>query len=420
MTCINEYINNNCIITEDYQKTLYILEELQLFFINNEITITLDIADKLLKSNQILYTLISEIVTKNYTTILDGDVEILFDDENTLTLIESYCNINNIIKKEEIIIDNYSQNLVKQYFRTLNSLNPLTKEEQLQLIKKIKNGDNEAREKLIESNLKLVVSIAKKYLHKGLDFMDLIQEGNYGILQAIENYDLSYDVKFSTYAVYWIKFSIYNSLVETGRTIRIPSYLYNKVIKYITIENQLKQELERTVSVEEVAERMNISKEKALEYEKLKTDVISLNTIIDTKEDKQLQDTIKSIQNDVEDKIFIENMQTEVRKIYENCGLNDIEKAVLALRYYKTNENIITLKEISKKYNISRERIRQIEWNALKKIRKFQLTNRLTDFTYNPSENLKKLYKWREFYLNYPNSYKFIEEDIESKKKVKK
>ena len=412
-------INTNFIITDDYQKTLYTLEELQLYFINNEITITTDIADKLLKINLNLYNLIGEIVTKNYTLISDGDIELLFDDENILALIKSYCNINNITKNEEELedVDNYSQNIVKQYLRTLNEFSPLSKEEQFLLIKKIKNGDNNARQKLIESNLKLVVSIAKKYLHRGLEFMDLIQEGNYGILIAIDKYDLNYDVKFSTYAVYWIKSAIYEALVKTSRTIKLPNYTYDKLMKYIIMRNKLKTELGKEVSIEEISEYMNIPVEKALKYEKLRTHIISLNSKVGTEDDIELQDTIEGTLNISEDKIFIENLQTLVRTIYESCDLSDIEKEVVIFRYCVSDDNKKTLEELGKKYNLSRERVRQIEWNALKKLRKHELTKKLIFFTDNPDENLKKLYKWKAIYLKHPSSYKSIEEDIEYKKR---
>lgn len=258
------------------------------------------------------------------------------------------------------------KDLISYYLEDIRNYEILKKDEEIELLKKAKAGDNEAKNKLIVSNLRLVVNVAKNYVNRGLSLIDLISEGNFGLIYAIEKFDMNKGFRFSTYAVWWIKQSITKAIICKGRGIRIPSYKYDllsKVNRYV-----LKRVREYGVypTVDEISEELEIEKEKIEEIMVAFQDPMSLSMSIG--DDIRLEDVIADGEdNTLEDSIIEEIQRSEVRQIVK--VLADREKQILKLRFGLDGEEIHTLEEIGQTFNITRERVRQIEKKTLHKLK---------------------------------------------------
>jgi len=258
------------------------------------------------------------------------------------------------------------RSLISLYLEDIRKYKILDKEEELELLKKIKEGEAEAKNQLILSNLRLVVNVAKGYTNKGLSFIDLISEGNFGLIHAIEKFDVEKGFRFSTYAVWWIKQAISKSVINKGRDIRIPSYRYdllNKVNRYIM--SKLKED-GFYPNIEKISKELEIPQDKVEKIMLDFQDTMSLNMSIG--EDIYLEDTLTSDNgNSLEDRV-IEDMEREQVIEYVN-SLNEREKEILKLRFGLDGYEIHTLEEIGSSFNITRERVRQIEKRTLQKLR---------------------------------------------------
>lgn len=258
------------------------------------------------------------------------------------------------------------RDLISYYLEDIRKYKILEKDEEIELLKRAKTGDVEAKNKLILSNLRLVVNVAKSYVNRGLSLIDLISEGNFGLIYAIEKFDMDKGFRFSTYAVWWIKQSITKAIICKGRGIRIPSYKYDllsKVNRYV-----LKRVREDGVypTVEEISEELKIEKDKIEEIMMAFQDPMSLSMSIG--DDIQLEDIIADgEENTLEDSIIEEIGRAEVRQIVK--VLDEREKQILRLRFGLDGEEIHTLEEIGQTFNITRERVRQIEKKTLQKLR---------------------------------------------------
>ena len=268
---------------------------------------------------------------------------------------------------------------VRMYFKEIGKVPLLTADEERELAIRIENGDEEAKKKLCESNLRLVVSIARRYLNRGLSFLDLIQEGNLGLIKAVEKFDYSKGYKFSTYATWWIRQAITRSIADQARTIRIPVHMVETINKLIRISRQLLQELGREPSAEEIAKEMGISVEKVREIKKISQDPVSLETPIGEEEDSHLGDFIpdEDIPSPVEAAAY-SMLQKQLREVLDT--LSEREKKVLILRFGLDDGRPRTLEEVGKEFNVTRERIRQIEAKALRKLRHPSRSKKLKDY----------------------------------------
>ncbi|OPX87091.1 MAG: RNA polymerase sigma factor SigA [Pelotomaculum sp. PtaB.Bin117] len=268
---------------------------------------------------------------------------------------------------------------VRMYLKEIGRVPLLTSEEEVDLAKRMENGDEEAKRRLAEANLRLVVSIAKRYVGRGMLFLDLIQEGNLGLIKAVEKFDYRKGYKFSTYATWWIRQAITRAIADQARTIRIPVHMVETINKLIRVSRQLLQELGREPSPEEIAKEMNISEDKVREIIKIAQEPVSLETPIGEEEDSHLGDFIEDheARAPAEEASFtlLREQLDEVLKT-----LTDREQRVLRLRFGLDDGRARTLEEVGQKFGVTRERIRQIEAKTLRKLRHPSRSKKLKDY----------------------------------------
>jgi RNA polymerase primary sigma factor len=268
---------------------------------------------------------------------------------------------------------------VRMYLKEIGRIDLLTAEEEVELAKGIEAGDEEARRRLAEANLRLVVSIAKRYVGRGMLFLDLIQEGNLGLIKAVEKFDYRKGYKFSTYATWWIRQAITRAIADQARTIRIPVHMVETINKLVRINRQLLQELGRDPTPEEIAAEMDIPPERVREIMKIAQEPVSLETPIGEEEDSHLGDFIEDEDAlaPAEAASFI-LLKEQLEEVLET--LTPRERDVLRLRFGLIDGRARTLEEVGQKFNVTRERIRQIEAKALRKLRHPTRSKKLKDY----------------------------------------
>ncbi|MGI6089049.1 RNA polymerase sigma factor RpoD [Bilifractor porci] len=268
---------------------------------------------------------------------------------------------------------------VRMYLKEIGKVPLLTAEEEIELAKRMEQGDEEAKKRLAEANLRLVVSIAKRYVGRGMLFLDLIQEGNLGLIKAVEKFDYRKGYKFSTYATWWIRQAITRAIADQARTIRIPVHMVETINKEIRVSRQLLQELGREPTPEEIAEEMNISVDRVREILKISQEPVSLETPIGEEEDSHLGDFIQDDNVPAPADAAANTMLKE--QLEEVLGtLTEREQKVLRLRFGLDDGRARTLEEVGKEFNVTRERIRQIEAKALRKLRHPSRSRKLKDY----------------------------------------
>lgn len=268
---------------------------------------------------------------------------------------------------------------VRMYLREIGKIPLLTFEQELDLAQKILEGDEEAKQKLSESNLRLVVSIAKKYVGRGMLFLDLIQEGNMGLIKAVEKFDYTKGFKFSTYATWWIRQAITRAIADQARTIRIPVHMVETINKLIRTSRNLLQQLGREPTPEEIAQEMEIPLEKVIEIQKIAQDPVSLETPIGEEEDSHLGDFIQDEDSPApHDAASYTLLKEQLEEVMNT--LTPREAKVLKLRFGLEDGKSRTLEEVGREFNVTRERIRQIEAKALRKLRHPSRSKKLRDY----------------------------------------
>lgn len=268
---------------------------------------------------------------------------------------------------------------VRMYLKEIGKVPLLTAEEETELAKRMEQGDWEARKKLAEANLRLVVSIAKRYVGRGMLFLDLIQEGNLGLIKAVEKFDYRKGYKFSTYATWWIRQAITRAIADQARTIRIPVHMVETINKLIRVSRQLLQEYGREPTTEEIAKEMDLSVEKVRQIQKISMDPVSLETPIGEEEDSHLGDFIPDENVPVPvDAATFTMLREQLDEVLES--LTEREKKVLILRFGLDDGRARTLEEVGKEFNVTRERIRQIEAKALRKLRHPSRSRKLKEY----------------------------------------
>lgn len=268
---------------------------------------------------------------------------------------------------------------VKMYLKEIGKIDLLTAEEEVILAKEMEAGSNFAKQRLAEANLRLVVSIAKRYVGRGLQFLDLIQEGNMGLMKAVDKFDYTKGFKFSTYATWWIRQAITRAIADQARTIRIPVHMVETINKLVRVQRQLIQDLGREPTNEEIAEEMGIDVEKVRDVRKIAQEPVSLETPIGEEEDSHLGDFIEDDSAVAPDDAANFTMLREQLNQVLNT-LSERERKVLELRFGLTDGTPRTLEEVGKEFDVTRERIRQIEAKALRKLKHPSRSTKLKDF----------------------------------------
>lgn len=268
---------------------------------------------------------------------------------------------------------------VRMYLKEIGKVPLLTPDEEIELAKRMENGDQEAKKKLTEANLRLVVSIAKRYVGRGMLFLDLIQEGNLGLIKAVEKFDYSKGFKFSTYATWWIRQAITRAIADQARTIRIPVHMVETINKLIRVHRQLLQELGRDPLPEEIAKEMGLSEDKVREIQKIAQEPVSLETPIGEEEDSHLGDFIPDDDAPAPAEAAAFTLLKE-QLIEVLDTLTPREEKVLRLRFGLDDGRARTLEEVGREFNVTRERIRQIEAKALRKLRHPSRSKKLKDY----------------------------------------
>ena len=268
---------------------------------------------------------------------------------------------------------------VRMYLKEIGKVPLLTADEEIELAQRMEEGDEEAKKRLAEANLRLVVSIAKRYVGRGMLFLDLIQEGNLGLIKAVEKFDYRKGYKFSTYATWWIRQAITRAIADQARTIRIPVHMVETINKLIRVSRQLLQELNREPTPEEIAKEMNMPVDRVREILKISQEPVSLETPIGEEEDSHLGDFIKDENVPVPDKAAAYTLLREdLDEVLKT--LTEREQKVLCLRFGLEDGRARTLEEVGKEFNVTRERIRQIEAKALRKLRHPSRSRKLRDY----------------------------------------
>ena len=311
-----------------------------------------------------------------------GGIDLLPDDFDEEPNIEDLKEVEEL-KLDEITDTSYEgisvDDPVRMYLREIGKIPLLTFDEELNLAKRILEGDEEAKQKLAESNLRLVVSIAKKYVGRGMLFLDLIQEGNMGLIKAVEKFDYTKGFKFSTYATWWIRQAITRAIADQARTIRIPVHMVETINKLIRTSRNLLQQMGREPTPEEIAKEMEIPVEKVVEIQKIAQDPVSLETPIGEEEDSHLGDFIQDEDSPApHDAASYTLLKEQLEEVMNT--LTPREAKVLKLRFGLEDGKSRTLEEVGKEFNVTRERIRQIEAKALRKLRHPSRSKKLRDY----------------------------------------
>ena len=303
--------------------------------------------------------------------ILDDDMDIdKLDDEEEVELDKIDLSVPEGVSIEDP---------VRMYLKEIGKVSLLTADEEIELAQRMEKGDENAKKRLAEANLRLVVSIAKRYVGRGMLFLDLIQEGNLGLIKAVEKFDYRKGYKFSTYATWWIRQAITRAIADQARTIRIPVHMVETINKLIRVSRQLLQELGREPSPEEIAEEMDMSVDRVREILKISQEPVSLETPIGEEEDSHLGDFIQDDNVPVPADAAAFTLLKE--QLIEVLGtLTEREQKVLRLRFGLDDGRARTLEEVGKEFNVTRERIRQIEAKALRKLRHPSRSRKLKDY----------------------------------------
>ena len=314
-----------------------------------------------------------------YNSLVDAGIEIVSEDANDTEASAEEITDDTLVENITLSKDIKINDPVRMYLKEIGRIPLLTSDEEFENARRALEGDEEAKRILAESNLRLVVSIAKRYVGRGMLFLDLIQEGNIGLMKAVDKFDPEKGYKFSTYATWWIRQAITRALADQARTIRVPVHMVETINKLARVQRQLTQDLNREPTDEEIAKKLGISVDKVREVYKISQDPVSLETPIGEEDDSHLGDFIRD-----ERTVSPEEYATEELLKEELAGvlltLTDREEKVLRLRFGLDDGQCRTLEEVGQIFGVTRERIRQIEAKALRKLRHPSRSRKLKDF----------------------------------------
>ena len=422
---INGYVNYISSKASD-EKSLKVLNQLADFLLEYQFSSTPNKLISIIRYNTYLFNTIKYFVDHNKEKIINGKLGDLISNDLAVSFIEAYCMYNNIEIKEEYEdleelsdenVDDksifYSDDSVRMLLHEIGQYKVLSDEEQKELIKKMHEGDNSAREKLIQTNLRLVVSIVRKHLGRGVDLLDLFQEGSHGLMNAIDKFDLEKDTKLSTYATWWIRQAVTRSVSDNARTIRVPVHVLEKYNKAVAARNKLEVELGRTPKPEEIADFLDMKVDellKVLEYGN--NDPLSLNSVISDGEDTEFENFIPSNDMSLEDRTFEQEKMQNMMVLLQKSNLSEREMDIIIRRYGLIDGETKTLEELGRFYGVTRERVRQLENKALAKLRNPRYVREFASYTDDPEESMRRVQNFtKEYYKGPHNSKKFVAKD---------
>ena len=392
---LNKYINLNIMNTGKYEYAIKQFIKFCQFLKINDYVPSSNVIDSLLSDNKIISKVVGSVVEKNKKSILDGKIDFLFDDHFQLSIIESYCCLNNInMINDDLnfeLDDDYYKDSLNLYYNQIKDIPLLTKEEEKTLAIKIKNGDQEAKEKFITSNLRLVMAVARRYYDFGIPMQDLVQEGNIGLMIALDKFDPNKGYKFSSYAVYWIRQVIYRFIIRKSNLIKISANKADRLRWYKKNIWKLSKILNHIPSEDEIIEYLGLTQKEIDINNLLLEKPVSLNKVIN-EEDYALENLLLVDKNSVEDLVSEKILRDELFEAFKEAGLTEREKMILEQRYGFNYSEPKKLEEISKEFNITKERVRQLESFAINKIRRSsEAIEILSDYANKPDEIISKM-----------------------------
>ena len=398
---ISSYLDVKVPKVDSYESAMKALQKLDSFFSKYDFFMGRELLIDLLSNNEKFSSMTSYILKEKEKDIALGKSEDIFDSDFLIYTVKTYFELHGMpIKEREEEIDmigfdsSSDLDIVSLYINELNA--PLLSEdEEKALLVKIKQGDMEAREKFIESNLRLVVSVAKKFLGRGVPFLDLVQEGNLGLMKAIDKFDLSYDVRFSTYAVYRIKMFVSKAIADQSRNIRVPISRQDELYSYMTKIDNLEKKFGMNLSIDEISMMLGKSVDKIRELESLKNDTVSINALVGKDNDTELGEFLSTSES-IEDEVIDSFLPEQIMELLKKSKLSEREKDVLLSRFGIGRSHVWQLKELSKKYGVSKAWIGQVELNALEKLRRLKSIEQFSVYMDNPDLALKKLEEFRK------------------------
>lgn len=398
---IRSYLDVKVPKVDSYESAMKAFKKLDSFFSKYDFFMGRELLIDLLSNNEKFSSMTSYILKEKEKDIALGKSEDIFDSDFLIYTVKTYFELHGMpIKEREEEIDmigfdsSSDLDIVNLYINELNA--PLLSEdEEKALLVKIKQGDMEAREKFIESNLRLVVSVAKKFLGRGVPFLDLVQEGNLGLMKAIDKFDLSYDVRFSTYAVYRIKMFVSKAIADQSRNIRVPISRQDELYSYMTNIDNLEKKFGMNLSIDEISMMLGKSVDKIRELESLKNDTVSINALVGKDNDTELGEFLSTSES-IEDEVIDSFLPEQIMDLLKKSKLSEREKDVLLSRFGIGRSHVWQLKELSKKYGVSKAWIGQVELNALEKLRRLKSIEQFSVYMDNPDLALRKLEEFRK------------------------